>query len=341
MTKVVVISNMHHPLLKPTFSSNYNIEIYLPINIRSRGLSFIINSMFYIKIVSCCLFRYRGEGVIFNFHYPNVRFLIPIIIINIFGGCIKISIWGSDYFKALGLKYKILIWILHCSKSISVSSSSMLKKLDNLPSDLLKKIVVTPFCIPNIKDYASVLKREYSSANENIVLCGTNGSDNQQFDFITSAISALPGPSLTRASFVFHFGYGGDKEVEIRSALPGFKNFTIDKLMYSGSALINFRAKFDILIQIQKSDQLSAAMLEHLALGCIVITGKWLPYDFLEEAGIFFIRIDRPESLQEALEGVLNNISYYLEQSKSNRSLIALLFSELESEKKWNSFLMS
>ena len=63
---------------------------------------------------------------------------------------------------------------------------------------------------------------------------------------------------------------------------------------------------------------LSGSMLEHLSARNIVITGSWLPYDCLDQWGIFLRRIDRLELISNELYDVLNNFVVYKELCDEN-----------------------
>ena len=86
--------------------------------------------------------------------------------------------------------------------------------------------------------------------------------------------------------------------------------------------LQSLRLAADIMINVPSSDQLAASMLEHLAAGSVVITGKWLPYDSLFAKGVYSIVIGKIEDLPGALSQVLDNFEFHKEKSKGNREII-------------------
>jgi hypothetical protein len=72
---------------------------------------------------------------------------------------------------------------------------------------------------------------------------------------------------------------------------------------------------------------MTSSMLEHLAAGSVVITGKWLPYGSLEEIGVYFIRINKVDDLKETLLEVIKHLDVHLELSKKNREIMLKLMS--------------
>ena len=68
-------------------------------------------------------------------------------------------------------------------------------------------------------------------------------------------------------------------------------------------------------------------MLEHLAAGSVVITGKWLPYSSLVEKGVYFIEMETPLDLSRVLSNVLDNLEDHRNKSKVNREIILNMMS--------------
>ena len=69
--------------------------------------------------------------------------------------------------------------------------------------------------------------------------------------------------------------------------------------------ITHLRNATDIFVQLQKTDQLSGSMTEHLVAGNIVITGSWLPYKEFSEVGVRLITVDRVAEVGQELNKVM------------------------------------
>jgi len=76
------------------------------------------------------------------------------------------------------------------------------------------------------------------------------------------------------------------------------------------------------MIQLQKSDQLSGTMQESLFAGSIVITGSWLPYQVLQDEGVYFKSISEFSELPGKLFEIIQNLNKENQKCSRNRSII-------------------
>ena len=90
----------------------------------------------------------------------------------------------------------------------------------------------------------------------------------------------------------------------------------------SDDAVAMLRCCSNIFIQLQPTDMLSGSMLEHLAAGNIVITGKWLPYDILDELNIYMLKIERMEQVSTILLSVIENYLEYTRKCDLNKNIV-------------------
>jgi hypothetical protein len=99
--------------------------------------------------------------------------------------------------------------------------------------------------------------------------------------------------------------------------------------------LLALRFASDIFIHIQTRDQMASSMLEHLAAGSVVITGKWLPYELLEKLNVYFIQINKVDELKVTLLEVIQHLETHLEKCKKNRAIILNLISWGKNKYPW------
>ena len=94
--------------------------------------------------------------------------------------------------------------------------------------------------------------------------------------------------------------------------------------------LAAYRKRIDVCLQLQKTDQFSGAMQEHLYAGSRVITGAWLPYKVLDDSGTDYCRIQKIEDLHLELPKMISHIP-----SKRNKEIIRSVSSWEITVKSW------
>lgn len=340
---VLVVANMAHPLLVSTFSDKDDVFIIGPVYLSNNLFSPLINSLFFVWKVIAFVIKNMGSHVVVNFHYPNMRFLLSFILLRFLKIDVKLSLWGSDFLKVYGLRRRILQYMIRNCSSLSVASRTMAEIVVSSVGLDHERVYVAPFRIPHIESFlsAGASVNHLDGDGAITVLCGTNGSENQQFPSIVNAINLSSAIVRQKAVFLFHMAYGGDKTEYILGAVIPSAVVKFDYGFYSGADLIGFRRTAQVLVQIQKTDQLSAAMIEHLALGAVVITGSWLPYNDLLDSGVYMYLINDAEELGHAIDDVLCNYSHYSELCSKNKAILAGLFSGASVDERWRTFFNS
>lgn len=287
----------------------------------------------------------RDRGAIFNFHYPNYRYVLAVGLLRLLGRKYTVCLWGSDYLKVVGWRAQILSFIASGAEKITIASPLAAKRFCKRFKIPTKNMLVMPFMIPNIDELYSVSKVCRSFSNKRIkVLCGTNGSENQQFDIILHALHMIEDKAYDKLEINFHLAYGvAENVLRMIAEFQGATRYSvvIKRDFLAGRELIDYRMSMDVLIQIQKTDQLSAAMLEHLVQGKPVITGAWLEYSVLDELGVEVEKVDeaRPsESLAEKLEKILSDSVVH--GPDSNGEKIINFFGAAVSLARWKNFLL-
>jgi len=125
--------------------------------------------------------------------------------------------------------------------------------------------------------------------------------------------------------FVLFFQFHGHRHAYVQQVIEkanrlGLPFRIIDGL--SDRELAVYRKRIDVCIQLQKTDQFSGAMQEHLYAGSRVITGNWLPYQVLDEKGTDYCKIQSIEELHKVLPHQIGMTS-----NSINKEIIASLSS--------------
>ncbi|MET1280059.1 hypothetical protein [Vibrio navarrensis] len=285
----------------------------------------------------------RNRGVSFNFQYANYRYFLAVIILILLKKDYSVSLWGSDYYKCDGLRKKIVGFILLNAKKVSIASLSSEQYLKEKFGAI--NVEVVPFLIPNLEEIAQAVNNDFplTEGKKRRILCGTNGSSNQQFELIIESLKNAEKELIDSYIIVFHLSYGLTKEIKF--LIDDFmKNTNLEcEVVYEylqGTSLVEFRKSIDVLVQIQKTDQLSAAMFEHLVQNKLVITGDWLPYEDLRNIGINYKTVSKGNIVSE-LSNMLVSLDTLTVDSKlkNNQKYIIDNYGRYSGVKRWSKFM--
>jgi|LSQX01.1.fsa_nt_gb hypothetical protein len=125
--------------------------------------------------------------------------------------------------------------------------------------------------------------------------------------------------------FILPLNYGCSMEyaqhVELKIKMYTDKFTIINPGKYTDVEIARLRNATDILIQLSKSDGLSASIIESFYAGSIIISGKWLPYEVLRKAELYFYELDNiDENLPEMLLKLSKNFDYEIDLCLQNKT---------------------
>lgn len=272
-----------------------------------------------------------------NFHHYYFSYFTPFIRKKT--KKFYITFYGSDFNQVENFRHKHNLKSVKLSDAVFTTNKTLLNKVvekygllkRGISSDILIMLMDTfdgfeKYLKNNTKDKA---KLEWG-ADKLLIACGYSAAPITQHSKIIEALAANV-EKVADAKVIFPMTYGhlADRSRAEVKTLLAEQNIEAEVLEdYLPLEKINqLRLATDIFIHIQTRDQMAASMLEHLAAGSVVITGKWLPYQSLIDKGVFMIMLDSPDDLSEALSNVLDNLDIYLAKSKVNREIILNMMS--------------
>ncbi len=175
-------------------------------------------------------------------------------------------------------------------------------------------------------------------ANSFVITCGYNASPGQQHEAIISSLQKIKERLPPNYVLIFPLGSGGTTHYRenITTCLDnsGLNSRLILKFL-SEDDLAHLRIGTDVMIQVQKTDQLSGAMQEHLFAGNSVITGSWLPYEVFDKLGLKYWKVDSPEQIGEMALKVIAELDNDKQSTKMNAEKIWNLSSWDANAAKW------
>jgi glycosyltransferase involved in cell wall biosynthesis len=254
-------------------------------------------------------------------------------------GKVIVSIWGSDFLRASESRKRNMTVLFKRANYITIASDKIIGEFKDYykGSSFLSKIALCRFGLEPLESLIPILKNDAGSEiskrkmglciNKIVITIGYNASRLQHHIKIIENIErcSLLSPFRDKIEFLLPVTYPKDIEYVTMIKKTTFKSkfhYNMIESFLSDEDIAHLRVASDIFIQLQPTDMLSGSMLEHLSARNIVITGSWLPYDCLDQWGVFFRRIDNLNLIANELYNVLKNFVNYRNSCYKNSDLI-------------------
>lgn len=228
---------------------------------------------------------------------------------------IVITFYGSDFYKTSKRIKKIQTVLYKKAKAITFTNPLTMEEFLRFYKDFYKKSYVCRFGLRAL-DFIDknrgveklVLRKRMGYDTEKIVVtCGYNSSKEQMHERIIEAIMKIPAYIRRECQFVFPMTYGEKSHREVVKKIlekTDLDYVVLEDFLY-GDDNASVKLASDIMINLLETDSFSGSMQEFLYANNIVITGRWLPYDVFDKAGIQYIKIESIEGLSSVLENTL------------------------------------
>lgn len=254
------------------------------------------------------------------------------------GKNVKITIWGSDFYRADNTRREKQRRIYDKVDVIQAETRQICNDFLVVYPEFAEKVRSAHFGIKQFDIIKELLdegdpeayKKEMGlPADKIIIACGTNGSAGHQHLMIFDSIKKLDHDLRKRIFLIIPMTYGNQKayletvEQKADSLKLPYKLLSSKLSLHDIGKL---RIVSDIIITIQKTDALSAAIQEHIHAGGILIAGDWLPYQILNENEVFYLTTPQ-ESLTETVARTIQNLTMLKHKCIENRAKIAELSS--------------
>lgn len=230
---------------------------------------------------------------------------------------IIISFWGSDLLRLEEKQFFKLKQIVRAANYISFETSEFTRIFKKkIGSGYDAKIRTARFGISLLNDIDAISEKDLSNfaskhgidRNRKIVAIGYNrGKAHQHLEVVESIIREGVDPN--QLQLVFPWTYGPeDKEYqsEIQKLLDGKYDYSFIDNSLTNLEVAALREITNYMIQVQTTDVMSSSMLETLYAKNTVITGTWLPYDDIYNAGVVMNTVSSVSEVGKMLTKVLN-----------------------------------
>lgn len=257
------------------------------------------------------------------------------------GRKIKITIWGSDFYRVDRARREKQRMVYGLVDIIQLETKQIADDFTNVYPEYKNKIRLAHFGIIQFdiidkllidRDQIFYKMKMKLPVDKLLVTCGTNGSVGHQHEILLKCIDSLPAVQKEQLFLIIPMTYGGSKSyvrtIKQKVASIGCPYLILTEFL-SLNELCKYRIVSDILITIQKTDALASAVQEHLYTEDVLIAGDWLPYGALSDHGIFF--------LTSSIESLTDQISYVNQQYDSFKGKCSenrLILSEFSSWQK-------
>ena len=274
----------------------------------------------------------KNKFDIVAFHYASpIKYLRIINLVKKKTKKIALVIWGSDLLRREE-KNEIKFCKLILSMDIVICGSFGLqdKLLLDYPQIKEKSKVVffgSYFydIMKEIKSQNYGTKNIFKVDNRILITCGYNANTAQRHLKILDALYNIKSEILNKTQFILPMTYYEDQEGYIDMVKVEFSKSNLNYIVLD-SKLLNediakLRMETDLVINIQTTDSFSGSIREHLYAGNVVLVGDWLPYDYLEERGVFYLKTSL-EDLAENIAYCINNIDELKKKCVNNPDIV-------------------
>ena len=264
------------------------------------------------------------------------------------GRRLVVSLFGSDVYRASGFLKPLQSRLLKRAEKITASNQDTLDAAHRTYSFAEDSCAIVRFGLRPLEHIErlralgdrSIHKHAMAIPEDRVVIAaGYNASPHQHHAEIIDALGALPSDLRARLFVVVPMTMGGTPEYKagVRAMLEGkgLEHRVFADLL-TDEDIARFRLATDIMIQVQPTDQLAGAMQEHLFAGSVVITGSWLPYGVLREAGVRFWTVNDRSELTTAVKACIQELSTRQTISLGNAAPIGALSSWSHTAPQWS-----
>lgn len=346
--KILLVGNPNSVFIKELSSrlkkANQNLDIDILSFVPCDGADFFYDKNIGLKIIKACshttrLHRILGKAVFLRsvktflgksrYDMVNIHFAKPFL--GVLAGDFRyaakkkliISFWGSDFYRVSGIERWLQKRLLRLADVVTATNEDTLADMKKIfqPRSVQRWEVVRFGLAPldEIRRNGEYPRSYHRSklklpTEGTMVVCGYNGDEAQNHLGIVDAVAAEREKLPEDVFFVFPIAYNVTEKyrVAMEKALAdsGLRYYLLDDFL-DPTGIAHLRLATDIMIQVQRTDQFSGSMQEHLFAGNMVITGDWLPYKTLEDQGLKLVKVSSVSEVGKTLLSCLNKLDQW------------------------------
>ena len=258
------------------------------------------------------------------------------------------AFWGSDMFRADARMIKTNKRYLESYDGINITTDAMLEKFhEQYGTYFDEKINRARFGLFALDNLDNHLSAQVSEAyfpeiprNKVIVAIGYNGNQAQQHHAVLREIERLDKKLLSEMHLVLRMTYGTTKEYieSVRNVLDTIPcTSTVLTDFFSDDESAALTCLTDVMIHAQTTDAMSAAILEHIYAGALVMNPTWISYRELENENSCDVKYSSFEELGSLLPRFIKKKEEILspEDQEKHRRIVKEIASWENNRRKW------
>lgn len=314
-------------------------------------IGFIGKFFLLLKIIFAYFFVQAKGYKVVNIHYC-LGYYYYFFNYMIFKPKIVITIYGSDYYCLEENRRKKMKKIFSIAHRINFTNAKTMEEVNHYYNySFQNKMQVVPFGISLLevidkKRYEkAIIKKKWNIPEDSLVItCGSNGREAQNHEKMIEAIESNYAQFNRNIYMILPLTYLANKERinTIREKLCKSMmkhSFVIIDSFLSSEEIAELRIVSDVMINVQNTDQFSAAMQEYIYADNLVITGAWLPYDVFLDSGVCMKLIRSFDDLPQTILDTINNFDNYEINYSLHRKVIWGFSSWEVNKNQWRNLL--
>lgn len=279
------------------------------------------------------LSRFKDHYDVINLHYSDLYYTDYIKQLLPLGERFVPVIWGSDFYRVNSNEREKQRKLYNPASAIILGNPGVAQEFYKFYNDYQQKGRVVGFGIAKLELLKTLLqtetkqsiRREFDIPEGLIcVVCGYNGSVEQQHEWILKELGKAPHHIKSRIHILLPLTYGANKaRIEIlrtRVKETGVSYSILEGFM-NDVQTAKLRIVTDVVVNAQTSDSLSASLQEHMYAGNVLLAADWLPYNVFEDLGIRMSRFSKSNFLANFTE-VINKYQDFASEMVGNAEKI-------------------
>jgi uncharacterized protein (UPF0216 family) len=262
--------------------------------------------------------RVRYDNI--QIHFVDILHQFAVPLYKLCTRKLSAVIWGSDLMRCSNPA--MLAQILNKCDSINCHTPKMKASLQNLLSEKRKPSIQFSHChfglLPfekikslraNIADKQTYRTKLGLPVDKTIALIGYNADPGHQHIKVIEQLAKIQ-DQLTDVHFVLPITYGNYPSYieQLKQTLASTKlSYQTLESYLSDDDVAMLRLSVDINIIVPITDAASGTVIESLFAGSQVITGRWLDYSKLVNAGVTYTTIDKLTDINKTLLSLISS----------------------------------
>lgn len=262
---------------------------------------------------------------------------------------ILVSVYGRSTYNNI-VKRILFSKVFKYVDAFTFTNSSTLNEFSQVNSNICgDKLYLIMLPLINLVQVGGLEKikedffNKYKISRDKIrISCSSTASSYDQHFRVIDSIKSINEKDKVQLLFLLTYG-GTEKE---RSLIKNYiyKNlkefdFVVFDRFLTKEELIIYRELTNIYINMRRTDQIAAAILESLYKGSQLISPSWIDYSMLTELGVKIFEVSGFDDLALKVDELVNNFSLIeSEYKQSNRSIVSEQYSLHVVLKKWQMF---